>query len=341
MCQPQHPSVSSPPTNSSSTSFVNSIQTWHLNSAAFTVVATFIFVQFRALLRSFLTRNAQRMVRASISSLRGKLSEGGDMGSDRRKSSNKKEENGEEKEYVDKGVGSDLDMAIEEHDNILQQYPVELPYHPIKFTEHEMLKRSQLFYEQMKSRRSVRCFSSRPVSIKLVQNLIKTAGTSPSGANMQPWTFCIVQSPKIKRAIREVVEEQEQLNYTRRMGAQWVLDVSHLNVNWNKPYLTEAPYLIVVMKHPYYLDEQGERKPTHYSEQSTSIAVGIMVAAIQNAGLVTVVSTPLNAGSAIREILQRPINEKVSVLLPLGYPAEGVLVPDIRKRNIEDIMRIY
>lgn len=105
MCQPQHPSVSSTPTNSSSTSFVNSIQTWHLNSAAFTVVATFIFVQFRALLRSFLTRNAQRMVRASISSLRGKLSEGEERGSDRRKSSNKKEENGEEKEYVDKGVG--------------------------------------------------------------------------------------------------------------------------------------------------------------------------------------------------------------------------------------------
>lgn len=337
MCQPQNPSISSSPTNSTGFGFANSIQTWHLNSAAFTVVATFIFVQFRALLRSILTQNAQRMVRASISSLRGKISEG----SDRRKSSNKKVDDNEEKEYMDKGVGSDLDMAIDEHDNILQQFPAELPYHSIKFTETEMLKRSQLFYEQMKSRRSVRCFSSKPVSIKLVQNLIKTAGTSPSGANMQPWTFCIIQSPKIKRAIREVVEEQEQLNYTRRMGAQWVLDVSHLNVNWNKPYLTEAPYLIVVMKHPYYLDEQGERKPTYYSEQSTAIAVGILVAAIHNAGLVTVVSTPLNAGSAIREILQRPINEKVSVLLPLGYPAEGVLVPDIRKRNIEDIMRIY
>uniref|UniRef100_A0AC34QHF3 Nitroreductase domain-containing protein n=1 Tax=Panagrolaimus sp. JU765 TaxID=591449 RepID=A0AC34QHF3_9BILA len=150
------------------------------------------------------------------------------------------------KEFADKQVGDDLD-TVDDHDEF--QNAKEIQYRGPSYPEEEMLKRSQLYYEAMKLRRSVRCFSNKPFPMKIVQNIIKTAGTSPSGANLQPWTFCVVASEQLKTKIREVVESEEQINYSRRMGAKWVLDVEHLNVNWNKPYLTEAPYLIVVMKH--------------------------------------------------------------------------------------------
>ncbi|TMS38188.1 hypothetical protein L596_004964 [Steinernema carpocapsae] len=131
------------------------------------------------------------------------------------------------------------------------------------------------------------------------------------------------------------------MNYSRRMGAKWVLDVSHLNVNWNKPYLTEAPFLIVVMKQIFQETESGDKQPTYYNEISTCIAVGILLAAIQNCGLVTVTTTPLNSGTQIREVLQRPVNEKVVLLLPVGYPAINACVPDLKRKALEDIIQLY
>uniref|UniRef100_A0A914CIN7 Nitroreductase domain-containing protein n=1 Tax=Acrobeloides nanus TaxID=290746 RepID=A0A914CIN7_9BILA len=211
------------------------------------------------------------------------------------------------KEFADKEVGDSFDV-VDDHDDFYTAK--EIPYIGVSYSEAEMLKRSQLFYESMKLRRSVRTFSSQQIPLKLIQNLIKTAGSAPSGANLQPWTFCVVGTDVIKRKIREIVEYEEQMNYSRRMGAKWVLDVAHLHVNWNKPYLTEAPFLIVVMKHTYQITKDDERQPTYYSEISTCIAVGVLLAAIQNAGLVTVTTTPLNAGGQIRELLQRPPNEK-------------------------------
>lgn len=147
----------------------------------------------------------------------------------------------------------------------------EVPYIPLTFRDDEMLCRSQQFYEHMRLRRSVRCFNDKDIPIKVVQNLIKTAGenflivitfnvigTSPSAANLQPWTFCVVHNAKIKTMLRAIIEEEEQANYSRRMGAKWVLHVDHLTVHWNKPYITEAPYVIVVMKHvsDYFLCTQ-------------------------------------------------------------------------------------
>ncbi|KAH7730653.1 SUP-18 protein [Aphelenchoides avenae] len=242
------------------------------------------------------------------------------------------------KEFADKGVGDELD-TIDTQDDFHQAK--EVLYKGPSYSEDEMLQRSQIFYEHMKLRRSVRRFSSKPVSVKLIQNLIKTAGTSPSGANLQPWTFCVVGSEKLKTRIREIVETEEQINFTRRMGAKWVLDVAHLNVHWNKPYLTEAPFLIVVLKHAFQVKPNGDRQPTYYSEMSVSIAVGLLLAAIQNAGLVTVTTTPLNAGVQIRDLLQRPANEKVILLLPIGYPADDAHVPDIKRKPIEEIIRLY
>ncbi|KAE9554774.1 hypothetical protein FO519_002035 [Halicephalobus sp. NKZ332] len=243
-----------------------------------------------------------------------------------------------QKEFADKQVGDDLDV-VDDHDEF--KSTKEIPYRGHTYDEEEMWKRSQLYYETMKLRRSVRCFSSKPIPMKIIQNIIKTAGTSPSGANLQPWTFCVIVSDSLKTRIRDIVETEEQINYSRRMGAKWVLDVDHLNVNWNKPYLTEAPYLIVIMKQTYQILDNGERQPTYYNEISTCLATGILLSAIHNVGLVTVVTTPLNAGGQIRELLQRPQNEKVVMLLPVGYPMESTLVPDIRRKPIEEIMRIF
>ncbi|VDM40254.1 unnamed protein product [Toxocara canis] len=237
-------------------------------------------------------------------------------------------------------------MRVGDNDDIPGEYeclesPGEVLYRAISISDDEAMLKSQLFYEKMKRRRSVRSFSTRPVSAKLILNLIKTAGTAPSGANMQPWTFCVVGKAEIKSRIRAIVEAEEQVNYSRRVGARWVLDVAHLSVNWCKPYLTEAPFLIVIMKQTYQLDANGERHPTYYNEISVSIAAGLLVAAIHNAGLVTVTTTPLNSGHLIRELLNRPKNEKVLLLLPIGYPAEGAMVPDIKRKVVEEIVRFY
>ncbi|KHN75015.1 Uncharacterized protein C02C2.5 [Toxocara canis] len=260
-------------------------------------------------------------------------------------------------EMVDKKVGDNDDIPGEyeclespgevgDNDDIPGEYeclesPGEVLYRAISISDDEAMLKSQLFYEKMKRRRSVRSFSTRPVSAKLILNLIKTAGTAPSGANMQPWTFCVVGKAEIKSRIRAIVEAEEQVNYSRRVGARWVLDVAHLSVNWCKPYLTEAPFLIVIMKQTYQLDANGERHPTYYNEISVSIAAGLLVAAIHNAGLVTVTTTPLNSGHLIRELLNRPKNEKVLLLLPIGYPAEGAMVPDIKRKVVEEIVRFY
>uniref|UniRef100_A0A915AU68 Nitroreductase domain-containing protein n=1 Tax=Parascaris univalens TaxID=6257 RepID=A0A915AU68_PARUN len=166
---------------------------------------------------------------------------------------------------------------VGDNDDILCDYEnidvsKEVLYRAVTISDDEAMLKSQLFYEKMKRRRSVRSFSTRPVSPKLILNLIKTAGTAPSGANLQPWTFCVIGKSDIKSRIRAIVEAEEQINYSRRMGARWVLDVAHLKLNWCKPYLTEAPFLIVIMKQTYQIDANGERHPTYYNEISVSIA---------------------------------------------------------------------
>uniref|UniRef100_A0A914XBS9 Nitroreductase domain-containing protein n=1 Tax=Plectus sambesii TaxID=2011161 RepID=A0A914XBS9_9BILA len=232
--------------------------------------------------------------------------------------------------------------ADNDHD---EESVARIPYHHDKLSDSDMLARSQRFYEQMNARRSVRVFSKQTVSIDIIKNIVRTAGTSPSGAHLQPWTFAIVSNAEVKSAIRKVVEEEEEINYAKRMGEKWVKDVTRFSpqdsINWIKPYLEEAPYLIVVLKHAYQIKPNGERQETYYNEISTSIAVGLLLAAIQMAGLVTVTTTPLNAGLAIRQILDRPANEKVSLLLPVGHPASDATIPDLKRKPLEEIMQLF
>ena len=163
-------------------------------------------------------------------------------------------------------------------------------------------------------------------------------GTSPSGAHQQPWTYVVVSSESVKTQIRKIIEEEEEINYAKRMGKKWVDDLRPVGTTHLKPFLTEAPYLILIFKQVYGVTPSGERQPHYYSEISVSISVGILLAAIHNAGLATVTTTPLNCGPPIRDLLGRPENEKLLVLLPVGYAAEDAKVPNFSRKALDHIM---
>eukprot|EP00062_Callorhinchus_milii_P009698 gi/632953782/ref/XP_007892611.1/ PREDICTED: iodotyrosine dehalogenase 1 [Callorhinchus milii] len=212
-----------------------------------------------------------------------------------------------------------------------------IPYSPKHYSEEEMMRRAKKFYELMNKRRSVRFFSDEPVPREVIDYVIRTAGTSPSGAHTEPWTFVVVQEPEMKRQVREIIEEEEEINYKKRMGQTWVQDIQKMRTNWTKEYLEIAPYLILIFKQVYGNLPSG-KKIHYYNEISVSISCGILLAALQNVGLVTVTTTPLNCGPRLRALLERPVNEKLLLLLPVGLPAKNVTVPDFHRKPLTDIM---
>ncbi len=212
---------------------------------------------------------------------------------------------------------------------------------PLSFahlTAAEQERRAQDFYELMSARRTVRDFSAEDAQFALVERAIATAGTAPSGANMQPWRFVVVRDADIKRRIREAAEEEERKSYGGRMPERWLRRLAPLGTDWRKPFLEIAPYLIVVFRIDYLIDEAtGETEPTYYSAESVGIAVGLLLAALHNAGLATLTHTP-SPMRFLSEILKRPKNEKPYVLIPVGYPAAEARVPDIERKPLDDIM---
>ena len=206
----------------------------------------------------------------------------------------------------------------------------------------EQLRRSRDYTERMLTRRTVRDFSSRKVPYELIENALKLAGSAPSGANQQPWTFVVVSDPAIKREIRIAAEAEEKDSYQRRMSREWLDALAHLGTDWRKPHIEEAPYLIVVFRQAYgvALDEASgeERRLKHYySEESVGIAVGFLLSALHISGLATLTHTP-SPMQFLREILERPPNERPFVLIPVGYPAEDATVPVIEKKTLADIV---
>lgn len=220
-------------------------------------------------------------------------------------------------------------------------------YMPLDFerlTPDEQLAHSRDFLARMRQRRTVRDFSSEPVPFELIANSVATAATAPSGANQQPWTFCVVSDPDIKRRIREAAEAEERESYEHRMSAEWLEALSHLGTDWHKPHLEAAPYLIVVFMQAYGLVDEGEgeaRKVKHYyTNESVGIAVGMLLASLHGAGLATLTHTP-NPMAFLSEILERPPNERAYVVIPVGYPAEGAQVPVITKKPLDEVMIVY
>ncbi|XP_029983751.1 iodotyrosine deiodinase [Sphaeramia orbicularis] len=213
-----------------------------------------------------------------------------------------------------------------------------VPYSPKRYPEETMLDRSQDFYNLMNQRRSVRFISPEPVPREVIDNVIRTAGTAPSGAHTEPWTFVVVSDPETKHQIRLIVEEEEEVNYRQRMGDKWVHDLAKLRTNWIKEYLDVAPYLVLIFKQTYGILPNNKKRTHYYNEISVSISCGILLAALQNVGLVTVTSTPLNCGPQLRVLLKRPTNEKLLMLLPVGYPASDATVPDLKRKPLDEIM---
>ncbi|XP_059607784.1 iodotyrosine deiodinase [Phlebotomus argentipes] len=197
------------------------------------------------------------------------------------------------------------------------------------------------FYEMVNDRRSIRKYSKRPVDWRLVERCIHAAGTGPSGAHTEPWTFCVVSDADTKEQIREIIEQEEYTNYAQRMSRQWTTDLQPLRTNHIKEYLTDAPHLVLVFKQGYSFREDGRKKQHYYNEISVAISVGILLCAFQSAGLNSLVTTPLNCGPALRSLLNRPAQEKLLVLLPVGYAADDCEVPDIHRKPVDEILVKY
>ncbi len=202
----------------------------------------------------------------------------------------------------------------------------------------EQLKRTDAFFEMLNRRRTVREYSDRDVSFELIEKAIATAGTAPSGANMQPWMFVVVRDPEVKRKIRQAAEKEEYESYHGRMSEKWLRRLAVLGTDEHKPFLEIAPYLIVVFR-INSITEDGVTEPTYYSQESVGIAVGMLLAALHNMGLATLTHTP-SPMKFLQEILGRPKNEVPFVLIPVGYPAENSMVPDITRKALGEIMTV-
>lgn len=205
-------------------------------------------------------------------------------------------------------------------------------------SEGEPQRRADAFFDLLARRRTVREYSDRDVPIELIERAIATAGTAPSGANMQPWRFVVVRDPEVKRQIREAAEREEYKSYHGRMSEKWLRRLALLGTDEHKPFLEIAPYLIVVFRITS-INEEGETEPTYYSQESVGIAVGILLAALHNMGLATLTHTP-SPMKFLQEILGRPKNEIPFVLIPVGYPASNAQVPDIKRKPLSEIMEV-
>lgn len=205
-----------------------------------------------------------------------------------------------------------------------------------EYPPNEMLERAEAFYELIKSRRTVREFSERTVDRKVIEQCILAAGTAPNGANKQPWHFAVVSDPGIKKKIRKAAEEEEQEFYHRRAPEDWLEDLRPFGTDEHKPFLEKAPYLIGIFAQSFHLTEDGEKEKHYYVKESVGIATGMLITALHNAGLATLTHTPSPMGF-LNEIMQRPSHEKPFLLLVVGYPEDGVQVPDITKKSLNEI----
>jgi iodotyrosine deiodinase len=221
----------------------------------------------------------------------------------------------------------------------IEDYPY-IAYSKHILTDEDLLQRSKSFYDFMDNRRSVREFSDRAIPREVIENLIKTASTAPSGAHKQPWTFCVVSNPEVKKQIRIAAEEEELESYNSRMSNDWLEDLKPLGTDWHKPFLETAPYLIIVFRRIYEFSAEGKKKNNYYVQESVGLATGILLAAIHNAGLVALTHTP-SPMNFISKILSRPENEKPFLLIPVGYPADECWVPNIKRKELEEICVFY
>ena len=225
-------------------------------------------------------------------------------------------------------------------DHILINGFKHIKFESTEYSSKEMLTRSENFLKEMDKRRSVREFSNKPVSKTIIENLIKTASTAPSGANKQPWTFCAISNPAIKSEIRKAAEAEEKESYENRMSDSWLKDLAHLGTDRHKPFLETAPWLIVIFKRAFEYGENGEKLNNYYVNESVGLASGLLITAIHHASLVTLTHTP-SPMRFLTKILNRPDNERPFLLLPVGYAKNPAYVPDISRKDLNKIAKFY
>lgn len=216
----------------------------------------------------------------------------------------------------------------------------QIEYDPLRFDHEEMKRRSAEFYDMMDKRRTVRRFTDEKFDRSILENAIKAASTAPSGAHKQPWSFCIVTNAELKHKIRELAEVEEYENYHGRMSDEWLEDLRPFGTDHVKEFLDVAPYLIIVFKKVYDLTEDGQRRNNYYVNESVGIATGFLLAAIHNAGLASLTHTP-SPMNFLEKALNRPPNERAYLLIPVGYPEEGLKVPDLKRKPLEKILDSY
>jgi nitroreductase len=223
-----------------------------------------------------------------------------------------------------------------------------MPYEPIKLpdrvqlSEDEAIQKSQIFFKYMCKRHSVRDFSGNPISIKIIENIIATAGRAPSGANQQPWHFVAIKDLSMKKMIRDAAEKEEQNFYTGGASEEWISALEPIVTGISKPHLTKAPWLIVVFAERYGKKADGSRSKNYYVPESVGIAMGFLIAAIHNAGLVCLEHTP-NPMKFLNNLCGRPDNEKPIMILPVGHPSEDANIPKAAKlkKPLDEISSIF
>jgi nitroreductase len=211
---------------------------------------------------------------------------------------------------------------------------------PLVFHEKsadQMLNAASSFYDEMETRRTTRHFSEQPVPRELIEFAVKTAGTAPSGAHLQPWTFVAISNPSIKQQLREAAETEEKRFYEDRIPDAWAEVLAPLGTDFVKEHIKDAPWVIVLFRHSQRIRENGEKSPTYYSQESCGIAAGLFIAAIHNMGLCTLTHTPSPMGF-LRELLERPEHEHAMLLLPVGYPSPDATVPNIQRKTVDEIL---
>ena len=220
-----------------------------------------------------------------------------------------------------------------------KDYPF-IPLDSLTFSEEEMIQRSNDFLQWADTRRSVREFSNKNVPKKLMENILMTASTAPSGAHKQPWTFCLISNKELKSKLRSLAEEEEKKSYGSRMSEEWKDDLKPLGTNWEKEFIDVAPWIIVVMKKVYDIGADGEKETNYYVAESVGIASGFLLMAIHNVGLVALTHTP-SPMNFIAKALERPENERPFLLIPVGFPADNVTVPDLERKGKNDVIEYY
>jgi nitroreductase len=216
-----------------------------------------------------------------------------------------------------------------------------IPYGLPRLTVEEMRARLGAMHDHLAGRRSVRSFRPDPVPLDILDEVIRIAGTAPSGAHKQPWTFCVVTDPVLRKKIRAAVEEEEYKSYSGRMSDRWLQDLEPLATNHIKPFIEEAPALIIVFRRVHEVHaETGEKHPNYYVQESCGIAVGLLLAALHEVGLAALTHTP-SPMNFLAEILQRPSNERAFLNIPVGWPSNDATVPNLSRKKLDEIRVKY